>query len=179
MKPDDFSRQLGQNLKAFRELRGLSAEQAGKLVGLTTDAVYKYERGERQMTVQRLIQCAVALDTNVQTLIQGLDPRNKQDAAQFRELRCMSPEEHGIAMYLASSWDGDVKALMYWAYLYTMVPRAHRGELALPVVMEVERMTDAGQLPAERLQPIVDYVRNATGGLLDVPETDSGEVCPK
>ena len=174
MQPNDFTRKLGANLRAFRGLRHLSAEAAGQLVGLTTDAVYKYESGLRSMSVERLVQCAVALDTNVETLLQSLDPRKPDRTAAFRELRIMTPEEHAIAVELASSWDGDVKALIFWSYLYAQIPRERRGELAMPIVMEAERMVASGQLDGQKLDPIIRYVQQATGQLLDVSDSDTG-----
>ena len=180
MTEDEFYTTLGKNLKAVRDLRHMTGEQMAQRRGCKTDSVYKYEKGQHKPSIKYVVDTAVDLGTNVETLLQGLDPRKDPDIpTTFRELRVMSPEEHEIAAELASTWQGDVKALIFWSYLYAQLPPHVRGELAMPIVMEIEKRIAAGQLPAERLQPIVDYVLNATGGLLDVPEMDTKEACPK
>lgn len=180
MTDEEFYATLGRNMKNARLICGLTGENVGQLRSVKTDSVYKYENGKQRPSVRYVVELADDLHTSTETLLQGCGSRRKStDVSGFRYLRVMSPDEHEIAAELASTWQGDVKALIFWSYLYAQLPPHVRGELAMPIVMEIEKRIAAGLLPAERLQPIVDYVLNATGGLLDAPEMDTKEACPK
>ena len=59
----------GQNIKAAREAAGISQTELAKRIGTTRQQIGKYETGEQDMTLKRLVQIATALCIEPDTLI--------------------------------------------------------------------------------------------------------------
>lgn len=87
-----------RNLKSLREEHGLSQQRLAELIGLTQQAVYKYERTSIEPDIDTLIALADVLHTTVDHLI-GHDNSSAPDikltdeeAKCIRSLRKQSPE---------------------------------------------------------------------------------------
>ena len=65
---------LGQILKSARSQKGLTQEQAGKLVGITQAMLSRIERGETHIRVDTLFRLIAALELEMTIL-----PRDKTD----------------------------------------------------------------------------------------------------
>ena len=62
---------FGSNLREFREMRGLTAKDVGEIVGLNTDTILKYERGEREPSILTLIAFCHLFGVSFDRLIVG------------------------------------------------------------------------------------------------------------
>lgn len=72
---------LGQRIKRCRERKGLTGTQLAAGIGVTDDAVRKYERDERDVPFSRLQRIAAVLDIRLSTLVKGLDLAPEEAAA--------------------------------------------------------------------------------------------------
>ena len=79
----------GQNIKAAREAAGISQTELAERIGTTRQQIGKYESGNQDMTLNRLVQIAVALGVDPDELIninmkQREDTKMKMDEAKSR-----------------------------------------------------------------------------------------------
>jgi transcriptional regulator with XRE-family HTH domain len=65
----DLQRQLGRNLRAYREARGWSQEAFADVLGVHRTYMGGVERGERNLTLKSLERLAAALDVDPLTLL--------------------------------------------------------------------------------------------------------------
>jgi transcriptional regulator with XRE-family HTH domain len=70
--PDPVDIHVGQRLRLRRGLLGLSQTQLAQQVGLTFQAIQKYERGENRISASRLHQFARILDVQVAHFFEDL-----------------------------------------------------------------------------------------------------------
>lgn len=70
----DLQRTLGQNLRAYREARGLSQEAFADVLGFHRTYMGGVERGERNLTLKSVERIAERLDEEPLTL---LEPTNE------------------------------------------------------------------------------------------------------
>ena len=63
------SEAIRSNLKAFRELRGLSQAQLGRLAGIGAASISHFETGQRTPTVESVVRLADALRVSVDALL--------------------------------------------------------------------------------------------------------------
>lgn len=54
---------IGERLQTFREERGISRDMAADMIGVTPRTLASYERGEREITTDRVEKMAVAYKT--------------------------------------------------------------------------------------------------------------------
>jgi transcriptional regulator with XRE-family HTH domain len=59
----------GQNIKAAREMAGISQTELAERIGTTRQQIGKYETGTQDMTVERMLRIAAALGVEPNTLI--------------------------------------------------------------------------------------------------------------
>ena len=64
--------ELGRRLREARERIGLSQTTLGEAVGVTFQQVQKYEKGQNRLSVVRLLSIANALNTPVESFLEGL-----------------------------------------------------------------------------------------------------------
>ena len=79
----------GQNIKAAREAAGISQTELAERIGTTRQQIGKYETDTQDMTLNRLVQIAVALGVDPDELIninmkQREDTKMKMDEAKSR-----------------------------------------------------------------------------------------------
>lgn len=64
-----FSKDVGKSIVTYRQSRGLTQQQLADLVGLSVQQIQKYEYGETNISVARLITIANAFDVCVLELL--------------------------------------------------------------------------------------------------------------
>lgn len=70
---DVSDRTIGANIRRYREQRGLSQAQIAEALGVSHQAVHKYETGETRVAATTLLACARALLVPVELFFAGLD----------------------------------------------------------------------------------------------------------
>ena len=80
----EFMLSLGNKIRKSRDLAGLTQEQLAESIGVTRSAIAQYESGEKEPTVHRLADMAIALGVSADYLL-GIE-RNPLTTVQ------MSPE---------------------------------------------------------------------------------------
>lgn len=77
--------EIGRCLYALREEKGLTQEQLAVMAGLQSNSIYRYEVGERKMSLVIAIRIAKALQVSIRKLVpeeyivqecEALDPDN-------------------------------------------------------------------------------------------------------
>jgi len=59
---------LGQNVKKYRQFRGLDGEEFGQRVGLTKETISRLETGKENISLENLIKISKALDVSMEEL---------------------------------------------------------------------------------------------------------------
>lgn len=162
----------GAILRENRKMCGMTAEQLSDAVRqkcgveISAGAIRRYERGERSIALTDAILFAVAMDINVQNLLEGLDPRNEPAGAPRHQMRQLSPVVHDILVDVATRWRGDVDALMVACAVYAALP----AQYALPAIMGLmEQMTKAlqsGDLKPGEVPQGLSMLEEAIGRLI-------------
>lgn len=63
---------FGENIRRFRQLKGLSQEQLADLAGMHRTYVGGIERGERNVSLRNIVHLATALDVVPAILLENL-----------------------------------------------------------------------------------------------------------
>src|SRR5271154_7405015 len=71
--PDPADVHVGSRLRLARGLLGLSQVQVAQALGVSFQAVQKYERGEIRVSASRLLQAARLLGQPLEFFFEGLD----------------------------------------------------------------------------------------------------------
>jgi transcriptional regulator with XRE-family HTH domain len=61
----DIGKQIGQRIRAARELRGMTQDELGHFIGKTKTAISGYENGKRAIHLTELPELAKALDVSI------------------------------------------------------------------------------------------------------------------
>ncbi len=77
--PDPIDRHVGGQLRLRRGQVGLTQTELGAKVGLSFQAVQKYETGENRISASRLYQLARILDVSLAFFFEGLDAMGHAD----------------------------------------------------------------------------------------------------
>jgi transcriptional regulator with XRE-family HTH domain len=85
--PDPVDVHVGQRLRQARLLAGLSQEELGDGIGVSFQAVQKYEQGENRLSASRLFHAAMLLQQPVSFFFQLLEgePPDGDEAAFSRD----------------------------------------------------------------------------------------------
>lgn len=85
--PDPIDRHVGGQLRLRRAQAGMTQTELGAKVGLSFQAVQKYETGENRISASRLYQLARILDVPMAYFFEGLEETGRgEDAAATSEL---------------------------------------------------------------------------------------------
>jgi transcriptional regulator with XRE-family HTH domain len=76
-----FDEELGFRLKMLRQMKQVSQEELGEVLGTSYQQIQKYESGARKIPPQRLVQCADVLGVPVSHLLEGSE--HDERFAQF------------------------------------------------------------------------------------------------
>ncbi|MBO0530365.1 MULTISPECIES: helix-turn-helix domain-containing protein [Clostridium] len=60
---------FGDRLKELREEKGMTQEQLGKLLNITKQAVYSYEKGDNEPTIDALVKIADIFNVSLDYLL--------------------------------------------------------------------------------------------------------------
>lgn len=86
---------IGENIRCFRQQKGLSQEQLALHSGMNTSYIGQIERGEKNPTVRTLEKIAIALDTTIIELFSSPDSlKNGDSRSQSQQfLAILTPED--------------------------------------------------------------------------------------
>lgn len=65
LSPHPVDIHVGKRLRTIRILRGMVQENLGEMVGLTTQQIQKYEKGQNRISASRLYEFSVILDVPI------------------------------------------------------------------------------------------------------------------
>lgn len=78
---------ISENIKKYRKERGMTQQQLSELCGVPAISLGRYERGERNPSIDTLIKIAEALDITIEKLINSsIEPTPKP-------ISCLSDDE--------------------------------------------------------------------------------------
>ena len=80
---------VGQNIKRYRTLKGISLRKFGELVGLSHMAIKKYEQGELMPDGDKLIKFAEVLECKVSDLLKDNSNRKELNLT-FRKRKTLT-----------------------------------------------------------------------------------------
>ncbi len=63
---------IGENLRRFRTLRGMTQAELASAMGITFQQVQKYERGFNRLSASRLYRASQVLETDAAALFEGM-----------------------------------------------------------------------------------------------------------
>lgn len=162
MTDDEILVKFGGKLRDIRERRGLSAEKVGELMNLSADAVRKYERGDRELGIVRIVRVKNALNCNYMTMLSGLDDDYDDENKEFHILSTTSSQ---IMIHLATDWDGDIEALIIFMGLIAAFPEEERREIYMLGEIVKDRLLANRVITPDDLPPGMNYMENRLGEL--------------
>lgn len=102
--PDPVDVHVGKRLRHARSLRGVSQEELGEGIGVSFQAVQKYEQGENRLSASRLYRAAVLLEQTVAFFFDGLESGKPADGPSD-----FSRAELDLIRYYRQIANGDVR----------------------------------------------------------------------
>jgi len=81
--PDPADVHVGSRLRLARGLLGLSQVQVAKALGVSFQAVQKYERGEIRVSASRLLQASRLVGQPLEFFFEGLDSPSSGDRGEI------------------------------------------------------------------------------------------------
>ncbi len=93
---------IGEILRTRRHLKNLTQEEVAKLIGLSTTAYSKIERGESGVNMDRLRQLGKVLEVDIDTLIDNAPPSRIALQDLISNLRTMNKNIEKISAWIAS-----------------------------------------------------------------------------
>ena len=117
------------------------------------------------MPLERVIDACVALDCSTQNVIEALDPRLSGAAPITKVMNALSPPEHKIMHYMATDWDGDVRALIIACGIYMVLPPHRRREAMMAMEVIKDEALLANEISPADLPEDMEYFQRALGAL--------------
>lgn len=166
MTDSDILIRLGRNLSEIRSRRNLSAAQIGEMLGISADAVRKYERGDRELGIVRLVRAHKLLDCSYMSMLDGLDS-DSGSSSPGREFNVLSPTASSILADLATNWDGDIEALIVFIGMVASWPEENRREFYLQGTIINDQLLASHTITPESQPPGMQYMLSGIGKLYD------------
>ena len=167
-----FNDDFGKTLREIRTIRSMTqgqlADEVGRILETTISVktVSAWERGERSASAEQLKAIAEALRCSLASLCSARaseHPGKRRE--RFNEEGASLPvDEKEILYHIMVEWDGDRRALMQLAALYTALPKQDRYcvvATALGLYREAVEIGVAANIP----QCDVEYVKMQWGKL--------------
>lgn len=161
---------VAKKIAITRAESGLSQEQLSDIINNTTNIhitptmVGRYERGESRMDNSTTIAMAIGLDTAVQNLLDGADPRNGEPPAP-RKINRLGKFENRIYSEIAANWHGDTKALAIATGCYCALPEEYRLRAILGIMVEISKALSDGAITHAALPDGLPYLEQQIGAL--------------
>lgn len=165
MQPNDFSVRLGENLRIIRKRRGWSAEYVADLMDLSTDSIYKYEKGERVFPLELALRTSKVLKISIMEMLSGLDFDDPNDINEAYNV--LSPSGSAIMRNLATKWDGDIETLVIFMGMVAAWPEEYRREFYLQGSVLNDQLLANKTIAPESQPPGMDYMKSCIGKLYD------------
>lgn len=162
MTDNEILVKFGARLRSLRERRGYSAEKVGEIMGLSSDAVRKYERGDRSLDIVKIVHAKERLNVDFMTMLAGLD---EQDSTENLEYNILSARGKSILRKLATVWDGDIEALIIYMGMVASFPAEYQRELYMAGDDMRADLLKRGVISESDLPPGIDYMQSQIGGL--------------
>lgn len=69
---DHISRVIGENIRQLRENAQISRRDLARLMGISYQQLYKYERGQNRISAEMIVYLKFCLKTNYNEFFKGL-----------------------------------------------------------------------------------------------------------
>lgn len=89
---------MGNRIKELRLDRGLSQQQLADRIGTTKATISKWEKGQRQLTLEKMYRLADALQCHHVELIDNTAPVSDDENELLKTFRGLSEDERPIAL---------------------------------------------------------------------------------
>ncbi|MGZ2472596.1 transcriptional regulator with XRE-family HTH domain [Sinorhizobium medicae] len=87
---------MGNNIRRFREISGISQKKLGAAIGVTFQQVQKYESGKDRISASKLVETARALGCDFNSLFAGIE---------IGDVTLAFPDHSTAALKLAANFD--------------------------------------------------------------------------
>lgn len=89
---------MGNRIKEIRLDRGLSQRQLADRIGTTKATISKWEKGQRQLTLEKMYRLARGLECHHVELIDDTGPVSEEETELLKTYRGLSEDERPIAL---------------------------------------------------------------------------------
>jgi transcriptional regulator with XRE-family HTH domain len=152
---------FGENLQTIRKKNGLSQERLAEMLGVSRQAVSKWELGEGYPEVDKLLILSKKLNISIDSLLGGENTAADPEAAKASEtIRIISPHE-GVIINAAkvsrsqqykggknspkyALFASDGKDMSYWGAQNTFLAWYRNLEDVTREIAEIQQALDAG-----------------------------------
>lgn len=107
-KTDKQLKQIANRIRKTRELKGLSQEFMAQQIHVSLSAYSRLERNEIQLTIDKLIRIASALNVSLDDLLIGEPSEENMEALNDSGLRTLSKVD---LSKIVEAYEGQTKAL--------------------------------------------------------------------
>lgn len=162
---------VGRKIFETRSMLNISQETLSDRINdacgihISSHMIGRYERGERTIDEDTLVAIAIGLETSLQNLQDGIDPRNGEPPAAPRRINKLGQFEHKIYTDIAANWHGDSKALAIANACYCMLPDEYRIKAIMGIMEQVAIAISSGDINPEKLPDGLPYLQDKIGAL--------------
>ena len=166
MVPTVVSRIMGANLKNQRVCMGVAVAELAEKADVSSDTIYKIERGNVQMSPELKFRFARILSCSPQTFEDGLDLDDGEVQTPLSHgMRRIDSTVRQILRKLASEWTGNIKALIIFTGMIAAFPPEERREIYMQGIIVRDRLLSSGKIRQEELPPEMEYMEDQLGEL--------------
>lgn len=162
---------ISKKIAETRSALGISQEALADSISentnihITPHMIGRYERCESRIDGNTMVALAIGLDTALQNLQDGVDPRNGEPPAQSRRINRLGQMEHRIYSDIAATWRGDSKALAIATACYCALPEEYAFRAIMGIMEEVSNALRDGVISASDLPDGLPYLEERIGAL--------------
>lgn len=104
--PDPIDIHVGRRLREARILAHASQEELGAMIGVSFQAIHKYETGENRLSASRMLRAAKALSTSLTFFFEGVE----DDAPASPPAGAFTPSELELIRQYRNITDDQMRA---------------------------------------------------------------------